>query len=129
MSPPIKEYRYNGNVELLIKNIKKYIIAHPSVSFKVTGVDGDKDLGFVHEITISFKLDNHDLTYDLNCREKNLTDDKTITNIELVGANDLTNGTGGYGINAIGMDKLVNIFNSYIIYPLQNEENIKITPL
>ena len=113
----------------LIKTIKKYVSAHPAVSFKLTDVVGDKENGFGHEITINLKFDNHDLEYDLNCEDINLRDNKTVTNIKLIGALDLTNGAGGYGINAIGMYTLLNIFNSYIIDPLQNEENIKITPL
>jgi len=126
--PVIKEYRYNGNVDFLIANFRKYISAHPFITFKVTGVIGDKESGLGYEITINFKRNNHDLTYDIKCEDDKL-DDKLITSLKIIAAHDLTNGTGGYGIKADGMTELINNFNSDILIPMQHEQTIKITPL
>ncbi|MCR8562021.1 hypothetical protein KXD93_30485 [Mucilaginibacter sp. BJC16-A38] len=126
--PVIKEYTCNGNVDFLIANIKKYVSAHPSISFKVTGVVGDKDSGLGYQITISFKSNNHDLTYDIKC-EDNKMKDKVITTLKIIAAHDLTSGTGGYGVKADGMSELINSFTSAILTPMQYEQNIKVTPL
>lgn len=126
--PVIKEYTCNGNVDFLIANIKKYVSAHPSISFKVTGVVGDKESGLGYQITIRFKSNNHDLTYDIKCEDDKLKD-KFITSLKIIAAHDLTTGTGGYGVKADGMSELINSFNSDILIPMQHEQNIKITPL
>lgn len=127
--PSIKEYRYRGRVDSLITNIKKYISAHPFVSFKITGVIGDKESGLGYEITINFKHNNHNLTYDLKCEDSKLKENEIIIDLKIIAAHDLTNGTGGYGSKADGMSALIDTFNSDILIPMQHEQNIKITPL
>ena len=111
--PPIKKYVYHGGFNQLEKVLEKYSKLDSSFRFK-------KDTGF-NEIDIDMKRLGANITYGLIC--KNLDDDTTVTEIDLVMAFDTTNKIGGYGIKADGMKDLLNYFDNNIIARLRKDEH------
>ncbi|MDB5122567.1 MAG: hypothetical protein JWP94_696 [Mucilaginibacter sp.] len=127
--PPIKGYKYEGSVNQFIKGLQTYVAKHPNTSLVDGDIVGDKKTGLAYDITINIGLSTRVLTYDLRYEPANETGDKAITNIKLIGAHDLTNNTGGYGIKADGMKGLLTDLNLYIFIPLESDQNIRITAL
>ncbi len=122
--PPIKMYKYIGNTTRLITGLKSYSISDSR--FKLTSIDttGGKDSGFSYEIIIDITQDHEKLRYDLKCEDLNSTTQSV--DIALIGAHDLTNDKGGYGLKAQGMNRLIKLFDKDVIIPLKNKFGIEI---
>ena len=126
--PPIIEYKYESTPLKLISGLKKYFLTHQNLILEGTDTVGNKKDGFAYHIRFSIKYNSHSLEYDVKCENFSKTD-LAQTKVSLIGANDITNHTGGYGIKANGMKKLIDIFNYLILTPLQNTQHVKLVVL
>jgi hypothetical protein len=113
--PSIKEYEYQGNVKQLIYKIRLIASTKSNVVFKVGEVLGSKSSGYAYDATVMIKDESQKLLYELKFEE--LNDIKT--KVLLIGAHNLTNDTGGYGIKAVGMKILLDKLDSTLLSPLQ----------
>jgi hypothetical protein len=125
--PPIKQYEYEGNINQLINKTKDFVSTQPNLSFKIDETFGNESSGFVYEMIIKIKNNSHDLLYELKCESMNNAKSKTL--LKLIGAHDLTNDKGGYGMKADGMATLLGIFDSDVVIPLKNNNMVTLKPL
>ncbi|MDB4922229.1 MAG: hypothetical protein JWQ54_4212 [Mucilaginibacter sp.] len=123
--PPIKEYEYRGDVNQLITKMKLFASTRPHLIFSIGEILGNKTSGYAYDITIKMKDKSHDLLYELKFED---TDGiRPTTKLLLIGAHDLTNNTGGYGLKAIGMKLLLDNFDSDFLIQLKNIDIVILT--
>ena len=122
--PAIKEYNFNGHFLMLDKAFKNLVFSHPEMRFAVTDTVGNSEIGFGYEFTIYTKSEMKDFEYNLKFYE-----DKPLSKLEIIGAFNITDTIGGYGIKANGMTKLLSKFDSDILIPLEKQQNIKLIPI
>ncbi|RYZ97852.1 MAG: hypothetical protein EOP47_20760 [Sphingobacteriaceae bacterium] len=123
--PPIKEYGYQGNMNQLIYKMKVFDSTESNLTLRVGEPLGNKSIGYAYEITLKIKDGSQDLLYELKFEDL----DRIKTKVLLIGAHNLTNDTGGYGIKAIGMKILLDKFDSEFLSPFKKDAFITITPL
>ena len=124
--PPIRKYGYKGSAHQLIDKIDSLAQNNSKIIFKVDEILGNKSRGYSYAISITIKDSSKNLLYDLMC--SSIHEVKFKTKLQLIGAHNLINHTGGYGIKSDGINELLREFNSNIIVPLQ-EEGVNLEPL
>lgn len=126
-SSVIKTYSYAGDVKELINHIKSFSRQNSTVFSSVTDTTGTPKKGFTFYINIELKNSRHDILYSIACASSK---GKALeTKIELVMAYDKINKVGGYSEKAKDIKPLINIFDTDILTPLRNNQNMKIVPL
>lgn len=123
--PSIKEYEYQGNANQLMAKFKLFASIKSNLTFRVGETLCNKSNGYAYDITLKIKDQSDDLLYELKFEEINSIKTKVL----LIGAHDLTNNTGGYGIKAVGINILLDKFESKILSPLKKESSVVISPL
>lgn len=121
--PPIQSYRYDGAPELIVKDLMAYQASEKNLSVDVIDTLGDKQKRFGYEVIIKFvrKSDADTLRYHFKCVEDRPTN---TTILKLIGAHNITNNTGGYGLNVQGMNILLKDFNTYLIDYLKTHDGL-----
>jgi hypothetical protein len=120
--PPIKEYKFSGNVDQLISGMREYTIANPEMILKKTDTTGNKKNGYAFYFTIEKTM----IEYSLEC-ENDISNGSTL--IQLVSAYDKARNVGGYSKEAKGIDGLVKQFELDVLKPLADNHNLRITAL
>lgn len=121
-NPHIKDYEAVGNTrkfEIALGNLTR---DHRYLTYKMTDTVGDKDVGFAYYIDLKRINGIDTLLYNIRYEENH---QNTLT-VGLVGAFDLSKGTGGYGITANGMADIIKVFDTEILKPLSEEQHITI---
>jgi len=122
---PIEKFNYQGDMQGLLAKIKILETVNHNIKITYSDILGNESNGFAYDITLKMKYGSHDLLYDIKVKSKLKKDSKC--ELLLIGAHDLTGKTGGYGINATGMNKLLAQFQSTILDPLKNN-GVKLSP-
>src|SRR6478735_1615655 len=113
---PIKTYTYDGNAKQFIESLKSYEKSNSAITCDISDTLGNQSNGVAYPIIVDFKNDKDTLRFDLKCIDTTYSD-KSVT-LELIGAHNLANNNGGYGLKANGMNELLNNFNAIVITPL-----------
>jgi len=116
--PPIKKYECNGKIDEFVNKLKHLKTINLTTDINIIDTIGNPKNAVGYEVIINYKskMDGDTLRYHLKCLTNDLPNS---TVIELIGAHDLTHNTGGYGIKADGMFKLLERFNSDVILELK----------
>lgn len=111
--PPIKEYKFPTNVSGLRLAIIKTLDNHEKFEYQFTDTIGNMDNGFAYYIVLKIKDPQMDNEFTFKFFEpKGQTN---MSRIDLIGAFDRINNTGGYKIKENHVPHLVDIFDKEFI--------------
>jgi hypothetical protein len=126
--PPVKEYRYKGSVADLVKGLRAIASSNKKIQFEITDTLDYKSGGDAYAMIVNVNYSDQVLRYDLIGEDISSSTSDLKTRIKLTGANNITTNKGGYGINADGIQEVLNEFRLFILEPLA-KQNIQLTPL
>lgn len=126
--PPIRIYEYQGDSVHFVNSIYHLTTICSEVSIKDTEKVGVRENGYALYMTIEDKIDTNNIEYGLKI-EKSDKDKPSPIKVSLTSLFDETRGLGGYGIKAVGMQKLLYDFEHNFLAELNKKEHIKLQPL
>jgi hypothetical protein len=121
--PPIKTYKYIGKPKLLVSDLKMYEATNKYLSVDIIDTLIDEQNTFGYEMIVKYERKGDTLRYHLKCVEDQQSN---TTTVELIGAHDLNNDTGGYGLEARGMDILLSDFDTYLVDSLKSRYRLQL---
>jgi hypothetical protein len=117
--PPIRTYNYAGEPAKFQSGISQLAKSDKNITYEITDTVGSEDVGFAFDTEITLKTPTRVIIYQLRYQA-----DDSQTKIELIMAYDKTHNLGGYGIKALGMNDILNVFQRSILTKLEMKENI-----
>lgn len=122
---PIKSYKFMGDEGKLIDNLFKYSAYTQQTTFQITDSIYDTNAKTVnYYIVIRIKDSSHSLAYYLNFKPD--IQNKNLLNLNLTGAFDEKNNTGGFKIDDKGVNSLVKFFENDFLSDFQKKQEVKI---
>jgi hypothetical protein len=120
-TPPIMQYKFKGSANQFKDGLYNQLKLDTSIKYKNEETIGDKEHGYAYRITVNQCRNGFCNEYGLQYE-----DEKAGTRISLISAFDEGYKHGGYGIKAIGMQKLLTQFETDVLNPLKSEQKINL---
>lgn len=116
--PPIKTYTYKTSASQLEHYITKVVDIDSNLSFRITDITGTEyPYRYYAELLVKEKKHNYKFNFSYE-NTNNFWNHNEHLNLNLLGAFDQTNKTGGYLIEEKGVGILIPVFERYFIKKL-----------
>jgi hypothetical protein len=116
--PPIREYSYASEVDLLERLILEVINEDSTITYKKTDTVGGINNNYAYYMDISIEDNNDKFKYVIKYGNYDNSDGSYI---KLIGAFDPRNNTGGYKLENEGVTELTELFEQRIINVLEKK--------
>ncbi len=120
----IKKYTFPERTKDILFQIKTFCETDSNFKTRITDTTGTLSTGYSYYLDIEIKRGDRHIRYGLVCDENK---DATIaeTAIKLVLAYDINNNIGGYNKSEVGINELVDYFETNFIVPFEKYQHLQ----